>query len=269
MAEHRGNSKFRTIRQILAYAVLPILTLVVATIVIREFDLDRIVSGLCYQEGRWVGENNTVFTFLYQYGEFPGLILGVAGCCWGIAGLTSSNKSTWKIYGFFLAVALIIGPGIIVNGLFKPYWSRPRPLQVTEFGGDEKFVNALQASEANSCRSFPSGHASIAFYLIAPGFICLRRNRNWSAFWFLLGVSYGGFIGMIRIAQGSHFLSDIVWAAGIVYLSCTLAAYLFGLMGARRAGVQYDNVEEPVVFKLEDYRQPLNVPHASRSRSAA
>ncbi len=40
----------------------------------------------------------------------------------------------------FLVATLAIGPGILVNGVFKDHWSRPRPVQVTEFGGSERFV---------------------------------------------------------------------------------------------------------------------------------
>ena len=40
----------------------------------------------------------------------------------------------------FLISALIIGPGLIVNAGLKENWGRPRPLNVTEFGGPQHFV---------------------------------------------------------------------------------------------------------------------------------
>jgi membrane-associated PAP2 superfamily phosphatase len=36
-------------------------------------------------------------------------------------------------------------------------------------------------------------------------------------------------MGYARMAQGAHFLSDIVWALGVVYLSALAVFYALGL----------------------------------------
>ena len=40
----------------------------------------------------------------------------------------------------FLAVTLALGPGVVTNLIFKDHWGRPRPIDVTEFGGSDRFM---------------------------------------------------------------------------------------------------------------------------------
>ena len=40
---------------------------------------------------------------------------------------------------FFLIITFVVGQGLVVNGLVKPYWARPRPDFVEQFGGHEHF----------------------------------------------------------------------------------------------------------------------------------
>jgi len=39
----------------------------------------------------------------------------------------------------FLVCSFAIGPGLIVNGILKPTWARPRPVFVQEFGKQQTF----------------------------------------------------------------------------------------------------------------------------------
>jgi lipid A 4'-phosphatase len=54
----------------------------------------------------------------------------------------------------FLALVLIIGPGLLANSTLKDNWGRPRPIQITEFGGPGAFAPALARTGAVS-----AGHA--------------------------------------------------------------------------------------------------------------
>ncbi len=40
----------------------------------------------------------------------------------------------------FLALLYILGPGVLVNLLFKEHWGRPRPVNIVEFGGTQQYV---------------------------------------------------------------------------------------------------------------------------------
>ena len=69
----------------------------------------------------------------------------------------------------FLAVTLALGPGIVTNLIFKDHWGRPRPIDVTEFGGSDRFMPWWDPRGpcANNC-SFVAGEPSGAFWTLAP-----------------------------------------------------------------------------------------------------
>jgi lipid A 4'-phosphatase len=113
----------------------------------------------------------------------------------------------------FLLLVLLIGPGLIVNA-FKDTWGRARPVNVEELGGDRRFTPALVPSD--QCRrncAFTSGHAAFGFWWMAPAFVDRRRRGMWLA----LGLALGLGIGLLRIAQGGHFVSDVLFSGWIVY----------------------------------------------------
>jgi len=120
----------------------------------------------------------------------------------------------------YLAVALILGPGIGVNYMLKEGFERPRPREIIEFGGSKQFMPALAVGKENG-NSFVSGHAAMGFYLAA--FALLARGW-WRIALYGFAVLAGGFIGSIRVMQGGHFASDIVFS-GIFTLMVVHACY--------------------------------------------
>jgi len=129
----------------------------------------------------------------------------------------------------FLFVGLIIGPGLIANGLLKDHWGRARPREVTEFGGNMEFSRALLPSEEcqHNC-SFVSGDGAFGFYLPAFAYV-LPRPRARRTFWGAMGV--GCLFAVSRIAAGAHFLSDNLFAA--FFMQAVLALLHAVMFGAR------------------------------------
>ena len=121
----------------------------------------------------------------------------------------------------FLLIALIVGPGLMVNAVLKENWGRARPDDITAFGGGRTFTAALQPSDqcTHNC-SFVAGDPSMGFYLQAFAYVRRRRQRAWLAG----GLAAGGLIGLFRIALGAHFLSDVIFSGVVVMLS-TAASY--------------------------------------------
>jgi lipid A 4'-phosphatase len=109
----------------------------------------------------------------------------------------------------YLVLALAIGPGLVVNAILKDHWGRARPSQTVQFGGDKQFTPALvPASQCERNCSFSSGHAALGFSFVAFAFLATDRRRRRLAV--LCAVAAGGLLGLGRIAQGGHFLSDVV-----------------------------------------------------------
>ncbi|MCD2343046.1 phosphatase PAP2 family protein [Ideonella azotifigens] len=121
--------------------------------------------------------------------------------------------------GWALALVMLLGVVVLVHGALKEQWGRPRPVHILQFGGEKVFSMALLPS--SGCRtncSFVSGHAATGFVLMAVGLMAAPavRRRWWRA-----GMAAGALIGAVRIIQGGHFLSDVVFA-GLAIWGCAL-----------------------------------------------
>jgi lipid A 4'-phosphatase len=119
----------------------------------------------------------------------------------------------------FLFASLALGPGLLVNGVFKEWWGRARPSDIEEFGREALFTPAWMITDycETNC-SFVSGHASMAFWTVA---LALLLPRPWRRPAFAGALVFGAVVGGARIVVGGHFLSDVVFA-GIMTVALTL-----------------------------------------------
>ena len=208
---------------------LPITILVLATLVIAVTDADLKLSAMFCIGGKWPVGDQQPWHLLYQLNRGPSISLGVAGLTAALIGSIYKQRRSWIRPGLFLVILLALGPGLLVNTVFKDYWGRPRPRDIVQFGGKKQFLHPWQKGVAHQGRSFPSGHSSAAFYLGAPFFIYRRQNPRVARLWFIGGLTFGSIMSIARLAQGGHFLSDNLWAWGIVHLVALTLYYVMGL----------------------------------------
>lgn len=121
---------------------------------------------------------------------------------------------------YFLCV-LAVGPGLVINGILKRFYGRARPRDVVEFGGGSRFTPAFVVSDQcdRNC-SFAAGHPSPLFCLFGAGLMASRRR--WRLLWHTAAVLLGGIVGLARIVEGAHFLSDVVFSGVFVFLTAWL-----------------------------------------------
>ena len=113
----------------------------------------------------------------------------------------------------FLMLSLAIGPGLLINVVLKDHWGRPRPASIVEFAGPTPYhPPVLPGGPCPKNCAFPSGHASLAFWTVAPAALTPARWRRRAV---AAALVYGLLIGLIRIAEGGHFLSDVLYAGFI------------------------------------------------------
>jgi lipid A 4'-phosphatase len=118
----------------------------------------------------------------------------------------------------------LVGPGLVIEGVFKNTVGRPRPVQVDVFGGPKSYQGPFViGQDPGSHKSFCSSHAAAGFALMGLGLGC---GPVWRRRWFLIGTVAGAAVGMGRILQGGHFLSDIIFAFYAVWLSCEWVAWM-------------------------------------------
>ncbi len=214
---------------------IPAVLLIVLTLIFRFTDADRAcvrpffaghVAGDEFSD-RWPMMVTYPWKALYDWGVYPAWILGCGGLVVWVVSFFWLRLERWRDPGLFLGLLLMLGPGILVNGLLKPYWGRPRPNALVEFGGQRKFLPVWQCGIGQDESSFPSGHASMGFFLMAPAFVFRRRRPRLALAFLLLGIVSGSVIGLARMVAGGHFPTDVIWAGGFVYFLALLIALPF------------------------------------------
>lgn len=215
--------------------IIPILLALIVVIFViwmRDPNLDLRLTAAFFQNGHFVGEKPGIVQVLrMQLWNLSlvlawlslGSVLAAYVLRWSILWMT---RRDWNIilWGFLL------GPGLVVNAIFKTYSGRARPRDVLQFGGDQFFTPIGQI--ANQCArdcSFVSGEVSgttaacIALWMIlsahahrlSPEVEMLARCGILAIF---------GFVFWQRIASGGHFVSDALLAALFTALIFALLA---------------------------------------------
>jgi membrane-associated PAP2 superfamily phosphatase len=199
---------------------VPAAVLALVTILAWTTPLDRWLARFFYDGNGWPVGETAPFDFAYHYGQHIGFLPALAALAVLVAGFFRTNYAKWRRGAAFLLLLLAIGPGLLVNVVFKEGWNRPRPRETAEFGGSYAYLEPLAIGEdAPGKKSFPSGHVAMAFFFVAPYFILLGNNRRAALLWLAFGIAWGLFVGAARIAQGAHWASDVIWSFGMVYFT--------------------------------------------------
>lgn len=221
--EINTTKKMLFLKKLISGKALPEFIIVAALLLISSgvillADIDlALLDKVFTHEQRWIYRDIEPWRFLYDYGALPGVIIGIGGACVFLLSFLFSGLRPCRKKALFLMLVLILGTGGSVTAL-KSFTDRPRPRHVETFNGDRKFAPIFPVG-AGPGNSFPSGHAAIAFYVISPFFLYRDRRRGVALLFLIGGLTYGAFMGAARMAQGGHFLSDIIWSGGLVYLA--------------------------------------------------
>jgi lipid A 4'-phosphatase len=116
----------------------------------------------------------------------------------------------------FLGVTLAFGPGVLANLVLKDHWARMRPVDVTQFGGNESFTPWWDPRGPcpENC-SFIAGEPSGAFWTLAPAALA---PPQWRPLAYAAALLFGAAMGVLRMAGGGHFFSDVVFAGVLMFM---------------------------------------------------
>lgn len=199
---------------IIAVIIMALLGMLLGVFTAWSPVLDQYIAAMAYDESanRFYGEVHLWCRIIYFSIPFitGAFILGSLGL------LVSGRKKIALI----ILLSLLLGPGLLVNAAFKDHWGRPRPYQVLRDGKVYAPVWQHDFNQVND-NSFPSGHASIGFFLGVP-FLAYKRRKTA----IIVGLIGGGLIGVVRIIQGGHYLSDVVFCGFFVWLAAELVVYM-------------------------------------------
>lgn len=161
----------------------------------------RELNGLAGQNA-WI-DAAIVFCATYLIFVLVALAIGYAAVAWKTADF---KKRIEHVLHALLTVGLAFGLERLIGFL----WFRPRPFAVLE--GVVKLVDRMPAE-----KSFPSGHATMAF---AIAFGILIHDRRWGKpLLFLAAVVAAG-----RIAAGVHYPSDALGGIVVAFAAAVLTA---------------------------------------------
>jgi membrane-associated PAP2 superfamily phosphatase len=208
------------LRAVRGELVVVVAILAAATVVFRATGLDLAVAD-AFREPccSWPVAEQPLWRLLYRYGVFAGVLLAAGALVtFTLSYWYPSRLLAWRRPALFLVLVAALGPGLLINVVFKDHYGRPRPREVQELGGQERFLPVWTKGSDPQAKSFPCGHCSMGFYLSTPYLVLRRRRRKTAIAVGLLGLAYGGLMGVARMAAGGHFLSDVVWAGGMTWL---------------------------------------------------
>lgn len=171
-----------------------------------------------------------IYSLFYTFGNLPGQIAGVVAALIVAGSFFSPSLVPWRKAALVIAITACVGAGLLVNLVFKELWGRPRPKQLTEYGGTESFrpfYKPIWNHKSEHLKSFPSGHATMGFLFLTFGLIgWYERNRRLYICGMIAGCSLGIVLSYGRLAQGGHFFSDVMASALLTWLIALAACRL-------------------------------------------
>lgn len=213
-----------------------IISFIVFTLIFKKWpEIDLYVSNFFFEGGRFPlsMEFNIFIKVIDRFIEFGCIAL------W-ITFVVRLARKEYKNYGlqyttlmrklFYISSVGLLGSVGAVH-FIKRYIKRCRPNYIEYFGGPSPFTeiwtrNFSEAINVTKCVSFVSGHSAIGFLIYAIAFTFPIGSRDRLKF-ILLGTVVGGIFGLIRIIQGQHFLSDVIFSGYVVYFSGMVLSVFF------------------------------------------
>jgi lipid A 4'-phosphatase len=206
---------------------LALLAVTAACIVVFSLfpDLDLWVArALLGSDGLFLGQNSYLLNWLHEKAVpwmvklcLAFFVLTLLAWLFGrsIAGISAKEA-------LFVIAVFAIGPGLLANTLAKDHSGRPRPTDARPFGGPFAYAApfAFDGACPNNC-SFVSGDAAAGFGFLAPAALL---PPGWRRRGIVAALALGGAIGLMRMLQGGHFLSDVIFA-GLLVAATTLAIH--------------------------------------------
>jgi len=199
--------------------------IVMLTLLFNFTNLDIRIQSQLYNPGApggpWPIGNRLVWVLLYHFGTIPGIAAAVGAILAFGASFTSPRFLRFRYPALFLMLVMVIGPGLVVNGIGKGLFGRPRPADLVMFGGMWDFLPPFIPGIPGRGRSFLCGHCSPGFFFMSFFFL-LTGWRKWAAL--SAGAAMGLLMGAARVLQGSHFTSDVLLCGSIMLVLPALLA---------------------------------------------
>jgi len=213
----------------------PALPFVAFLLLLETTTLDSAITGWFFDPIAGVFPlhyNSALEVFGHQW---PRQLVTVMGSClialWVLSFLLPHLRPHRRLL-LFLTLALTLAPLAVV--LLKAASVRHCPWSLQEYGGFAQHLSLFDAAPPGlpPGHCFPGGHATAGFCLFAfyfAGLVLGNPRLARAGLWG--GLTAGMALGLVRIAQGAHFLSHILWSALVCWL--VIVAVYVAVVGTR------------------------------------
>jgi membrane-associated PAP2 superfamily phosphatase len=149
----------------------------------------------------------------------------------------------------FLIATLALAPGLMANVILKENWGRPRPAEIQEFYGPEKFMPWWDPRGAcdKNC-SFVAGEGAGGYWTLAPAVLAPAPLKPLA---YAAALAFGSAAGLLRLSGGAHFFTDVVFSGVFTFLIIWLVhGLIYRWRGVRLTDEQIERAIERLVMPL-------------------
>jgi len=153
---------YRCRRELLIWLLLAISS----TLIFWFTDIDIKLAAYFYHpenvEDVWPDKNWWLWRILFEY-AFPFTVFsGIVALLVFIISHFHDKSRRFRRQALYILLVIVIGPGLVVNLIVKDHWGRPRPMHITQFGGEYEYLPPLQIGHTTD-KSFVCGHCSVGY----------------------------------------------------------------------------------------------------------
>lgn len=223
------------------------LVLAVAGAIIFLFmpEIDLVLGGLFYNSdtgfllNQYQSAEIIRKAIIYAYAFWYGAIVFLMVLAFHDLRKTPSIKKQYGLLKLdlkqliYLFITSLAGPLLVANVILKNNWGRARPRHIAEFNGSQDFTPPLLITDQcqTNC-SFVSGEPSSMFMIFFALSFIMPRHRK---LLLTLAVTLGFLSGLMRMGQGGHFFSDVVFAG--LFMAITAAVTYWVMFVFRKRSV--------------------------------
>jgi membrane-associated phospholipid phosphatase len=195
-------------------------------------ELDLAATRMFFRDGGFIAAFTPAGDGLRRaFWDAPYVVLAICLAAYALRRMGRIRRGPDGRAVIFLVVTLALGPGLLLNGALKEHTGRPRPVFTDQFGGEWAFRPWYDfRGECDTNCSFASGETGTSAWTLAPALLTPPPARPYAvAVALLLTLA----TGVLRVAFGGHYLSDVTLAALFTIL-IVLAGYRWYARGADR-----------------------------------
>ena len=133
-----------------------------------------------------------------------------------------------------LVLGILLAAGVVQA--IKRSTTTSCPWNLAQFGGSARHVShwLWGVRDGGPGRCFPAGHASTAFSFVAGWFWLRPWAPRAARRWLLASTALGLLLGAVQMLRGAHYLSHVLWAGWLCWLTGGLFWFAVQALARRR-----------------------------------